>query len=92
MDNIQQIDLSKTEKWPEQHRGYQVPKHIDTACPHCGKPTFGIQLNWSVNKHSAISQIECASCDKPISYLLVNMPKDCKSLDESNTTIYQVAC
>ena len=91
---MNQIDIGKAEKWPEQSRGCQVPKHIDLPCPHeeCGKPTFGIPLNWSVNKHSGVAQIECASCDRAISYLIVNIPKDCKSIEESKTAIYRVAC
>ena len=95
MNNSRYVDISKAEKWPDETKrmGIGGPKHIDMPCPHegCGKPTFGIPLSWKIHTKSAVAEIECASCDRRIAYLLVNAPEG-EPNEESRTSIYQVAC
>ena len=87
---MHKIDIGKAEKWPDPHRrNIGTPRHIDLPCPHCGKPTFGIQLNWKIHTRPAVSEITCAGCEKRISYFMTNAPVGCKSPQESNTVIYQ---
>ena len=91
---MNQIDLSKAEKWPDpKHGGVKAPKHIDETCPHegCGKPTFGIQLRWQFHGKSAVAEIECAGCEKRVTYCMVNVPTGCESPEEIGTAIYRVA-
>ena len=87
------IDITKAEKWPNpRHGGHKAPSHIDLPCPHegCGKPTFGIKLNWQFHSTSAVTEIQCAGCERPITYCMVNVPKGCDDPQERGTAIYQV--
>ena len=90
---MRQIDIKKAEKWPDRGNSHyhQMPAHIDERCPHegCGKPLFGIKLNWRMHTTSAIAEVECIGCEKPVTYCMVNVAKSDEVPEECGTVIYQ---